>query len=156
MRGFAVRSAGRHMPVEQRMATFVTVTCRTSWRMSQEGLLRCTWAHMQGHFWSSQKGTPGVGRVPLAITGAALSPTEGDVAGDVRSACGIFSQGCSCWKRHTCKMCEDGLQTEASRRGVPVAKMGRMTAEVEALRRELTVLHGCRMLCTRMRRRSRS
>ena len=76
--------------------------------------------HMLGQFWSSEKGMQGAGRALLATTGAALHSTS-DVAGDVRSVCGLQSR--LQLLEEAREVCEDSLQAEVARRRTLIARM---------------------------------
>ena len=104
----------------------------TGLQEAMEGLAEVR-AHMPGQFWASMRGA---GRMPLATTGAVLHPTTSDVASDVasdaESVCRIQTRLQLLEEAH--EVCEDGLQAEAARCGMLIARMDRMAGEVDALR----------------------
>ena len=68
------------------IASFVTGLQTTT-----EGLAELR-AHMLGQLWASMQGTRSAGRVPLATTGAAPTPTKSDVTSDVEGLYGFLTR----------------------------------------------------------------
>ena len=105
----------------------------TELQKATEGLVEVR-AHMSGQFWAYMQGMRDSGGVPLATTGAALNPTESDVASDVEGLCGVLArvelleEPCDVW--------EDATQTEAARRGELAINVDRLQMELKALQRD--------------------
>ena len=75
----------------------------TGLQTTTEGLAEVR-AHMSGQFWASiyMQGTRGAGRVPLATTGAAPTPTKSEVTSDVEGLYRVLMRA-ELWRRRvTC------------------------------------------------------
>jgi hypothetical protein len=116
------------MKIGSEIATFVTEL-----QQATEGLAEVR-AHMLGQFWTSMQGMRGAGGMPLATTGAAPNPTQSDVASDVEGLCGVLTRVELLEEARD--MLEDGMSTEAARRGELSANVDRLRGELEALQRD--------------------
>ena len=89
---------------------------------------------MLGQFWASIESMRGAGGLPLATTGAAINPTKSDVASDVEGLYGVLTRVELLEEARD--MLEDGMSTEAARRGELSANVDRLRGELEALQRD--------------------
>jgi hypothetical protein len=72
--------------------------------------------------------------MPLATTGAASNPTKSDVASDVEGLYGVLTRVELLEEARD--MLEDGMSTEAARRGELAVNVDRLRVELEALQRD--------------------
>jgi hypothetical protein len=105
----------------------------TGLQQATEGLAEVR-AHMLGQFWTSMQGMRGAGGMPLATTGAASNPTKSDVASDFEGLYGVLTRVELLEEARD--MLEDGMSTEAARRGELAVNVDRLRVELEALQRD--------------------